>query len=681
MYNNFPTLGILNRIILEGPMHQEGDLGNFNQPFNSADPAVGLCADISSMSTDAEVFDLSKSDDSSSEVCHRKEPFHCQPTPGDLLPNNIDEKCDKTDDDISKSKKIVYSALEKLNNANYFNRKDEEKFNENVPDLKLKPTVSQIIKNDFELKNTPKKKKNRKRTKWDQDDVIYELQPKSAPCTGMQCVFSHIESPSEFYIHIVDEESVVIDLMTEQINEYFQGTVSDFESKEEICAYIVDYGLAFISEYNGWSRVRILDWDLESKCDEVLVQLVDFGNKRRVSYKNLRKMTKDLAQYPMLAVKCHLPLMYPPNSTFFNRLTAWPAETIDALVGLSGLFVLETAESQENKIFQIVYAAQEGDSVAIDMYNLQETTPEQTVGQILLDLRLAEQIVEEPDEENLEVEEFLQDVNTLGMVDNINEAIAGYDPRDEARICRFTKSNGTCYKGKNCKLEHIPLDKDGFTTDKEPVFREAMETLQLPANGDSVILLITGIKDACSFYAQIVKNIHKEKNRDQEYVIDIDFYTLLATMNNPKIGQSYEKFKIPPAIGEVVIAQHRYNRKWLRAVVRERLTWNDDESDEYQVYMVDFGDCLNLPRGALRKIKPHYLQLPFQAIECYIHNYRAKRNCDTKRTVAMSASLPLKVWIKTFNEFDIAKKLVENGFAEERKYDSNPQDGCLIELY
>lgn len=53
--------------------------------------------------------------------------------------------------------------------------------------------------------------------------------------------------------------------------------------------------------------------------------------------------------------------------------------------------------------------------------------------------------------------EFLQDIDSLEGADNINEAITGYDARDEARICRFTKSDGTCFKGKNCKLEHKPL--------------------------------------------------------------------------------------------------------------------------------------------------------------------------------------------------------------------------------
>lgn len=35
--------------------------------------------------------------------------------------------------------------------------------------------------------------------------------PKSTLQRGMDCAFCHVESPNEFYIHIVDKESVQID--------------------------------------------------------------------------------------------------------------------------------------------------------------------------------------------------------------------------------------------------------------------------------------------------------------------------------------------------------------------------------------------------------------------------------------------------------------------------------------
>lgn len=63
------------------------------------------------------------------------------------------------------------------------------------------------------------------------------------------------------------------------------------------------------------------------------------------------------------------------------------------------------------------------------------------------------------DEEDRELNVFLQDTDRLELAGNINEAITGYDARDEIRICPFTKPDGTCYKGKHCKLEHVALSR------------------------------------------------------------------------------------------------------------------------------------------------------------------------------------------------------------------------------
>lgn len=50
-------------------------------------------------------------------------------------------------------------------------------------------------------------------------------------------------------------------------------------------------------------------------------------------------------------------------------------------------------------------------------------------------------------------------IGNLETADNINEAVANYDPKDEARICKFTTVNGQkCFK-KNCQLEHTLITK------------------------------------------------------------------------------------------------------------------------------------------------------------------------------------------------------------------------------
>ncbi|KAJ8922906.1 hypothetical protein NQ315_001448 [Exocentrus adspersus] len=589
----------------------------------------------------------------------------------------------KTDDNANKPvpEQEIFTALEKLNNMNVCDRRAEAigaMQTIQKPNIELKPTELRI-KNNLEAKEKKITKKKNKKNK--NPDEFYELMPKAAPNVGMDCVFCHIESPDEFYIHIVDEEVKQIDVITEQLDVELNGTVSEYTSKEEACNAIGTFCFSYVCSYKSWYRARVLDWELNSKFDDVVIQFVDYGNTRRISYKNLRKMTKEMAEIPMLAVRCHLPLLYPPNSTHANRFTDWPDITIDAMMELSGLLGRQQNESDRN-------------SVAIDLRNLDEVNEENTVGQILLNLGFAEQIVEEYDIEHSDLELFLQDVNSLETADNINEAVMGYDPRDEARICPFTKSDGTCYKGKGCKLEHVFLSKDGFTTDKEPVFKEAMYSLELPEKGAVITILITAYKDVCNFFAHIVQKPHREN----KYMIDKDLYTLLANMNMPKSVRTYETFKIRPAMGEIVIVKH-WSRKWLRAVVRDETVHNDDKIT-YQVFTLDFGEYLTVPINDLRKIKPHFLQLPFQVIECYMHNYIAKENCDMKKAKKYfiehmyyhnfmarttvphrSDSLPLKMAITTFDAADIGKRLVDEGFAKIRVSDKNPADDCGLQAH
>lgn len=61
------------------------------------------------------------------------------------------------------------------------------------------------------------------------------------------------------------------------------------------------------------------------------------------------------------------------------------------------------------------------------------------------------------DGDNPELADFLEDVDELERADNLNEFLLGYDATDEARICQFSRKDGTCFKGKHCKLEHIQL--------------------------------------------------------------------------------------------------------------------------------------------------------------------------------------------------------------------------------
>lgn len=57
--------------------------------------------------------------------------------------------------------------------------------------------------------------------------------------------------------------------------------------------------------------------------------------------------------------------------------------------------------------------------------------------------------------ENEKLNRFFDTALPLERTEDINEAIANYNPTDEKRICKFQDK---CRK-KNCKFEHVTLTK------------------------------------------------------------------------------------------------------------------------------------------------------------------------------------------------------------------------------
>lgn len=165
-------------------------------------------------------------------------------------------------------------------------------------------------------------------------------------------VISHVVSPSEFYIHIMTDDSdgetmhgaSHLDDLREQLNEYyndFKGTVtlpSDLNLMRETC-----WAAMFPSD-NSWYRVRLIEILTEDEDDvdpspekHALVQYIDFGNIEVVPISELKPLSSDISKIPALAVKCHLAHIkpFPLGSRwtddalrFFDELSGFEQETV-----------------------------------------------------------------------------------------------------------------------------------------------------------------------------------------------------------------------------------------------------------------------------------------------------------------------------------------------------------------
>ena len=74
-------------------------------------------------------------------------------------------------------------------------------------------------------------------------------------------------------------------------------------------------------------------------------------------------------------------------------------------------------------------------------------------------------------------------------------------------------------------------------------------------------------------------------------------------------------------LGEIVAAQYK-DEKWFRARIIEVTETSDeyindfDEVEKIRVFYVDYGLSHTVDMISIREIKPTFLQLPFQAVEC-----------------------------------------------------------------
>ncbi|KAH1015972.1 hypothetical protein HUJ04_007271 [Dendroctonus ponderosae] len=581
------------------------------------------------------------------------------------------------------------NAIEKLRRIERLDQNQEARnaARANLPDLKfVEVKVPKVIKNNLnsQTSSASTSKASEPKTKvkdLNQERNLDEGPKMEVPTVDEKCVFTHIISPSEFYIQtLTDIHNLQLDLISCALFDKYNGSKCRFSSKQNALAKLGKFccGICCDSPHD-WFRFKVLDWKMDSTCDEVEVQSLDYGFKRTLSYTNLRELPSKVARIPALAVKCHFPFLYPAGSTYSHRLTEWPSEVMQALFEIANISRNPT-ETLNPTIFVIVFSHLDNDSFAVDLGYFNELT-DVTLGTLLIDMELAKEIIDDYADYE-ELGEFLDDIDELEQAENLNEFIWGFDAKDEKRICRFTRNDGSCYKGKNCKLEHIML-KDGYTTDKSAIFYTAINDPEFPKKFETVVVSVTLYIDSCSYIVQVIKN--PIKLNDTHIVMDRSVSELMNVINHPKKISKFEHFKGYPSKGEIILAMHPTAKKWMR--VRVNAVKNNFREVSMEVCSVDFGDHFLVNIKNTRVMQEQFMHLPFQAcislptFQIYLDNYQHRAGCDdskakeffnrhigyrTFKAHIKNAMPPFKVSLTTFKDCEIGPTLVKEGFAEER---------------
>ncbi|KAG7240408.1 hypothetical protein INR49_026979 [Caranx melampygus] len=116
--------------------------------------------------------------------------------------------------------------------------------------------------------------------------------------TELSAVVSHINSPGDFYIQLVDNMESV--LLSAKLQECYNAT-----EQEDLCIYCPVIGEACVARYDDklWYRAQIIGHPGGRKVE---VQFVDFGNKKTLSVSDLRKIRAEFFVLPSMAIHCCL---------------------------------------------------------------------------------------------------------------------------------------------------------------------------------------------------------------------------------------------------------------------------------------------------------------------------------------------------------------------------------------
>lgn len=541
----------------------------------------------------------------------------------------------------------------------------------------------------------------------------------SSPGQSYKAMLAHVEDPGEFYIHIVCEDNIEIDSLQNGMTQYYRTVSSAFKSREEAKCHISSFCAAFYDVDNKWYRAQIIDWNEDNNSDTVIIKYVDYGNKSSVHFSMLQPLRAEFTELPICARRCHLAMIRPMTSTEDKISKSWSHEATElfkCLVNMESVYLVILMESNDDTMSSLSVILQDCQK---DGYPINEFIVEHGYAVIFSPVDHSSSIAQKREQDqnaqnpktdndshddslckeqlcavdvssdwNPMAEDYYSETNTLYHDDeDACYSVTGYKPQDENRICKFYARTGRCYKGETCLKEHVYAHPDGWTTDRECMFTDAITKLVLPDIQDEIMLQVTYITKVSMFYAVICNECQSSSDKVQIKRIDVKeedvekdetLVTLNDYLNEELNVKALKRCTVMPALGQIVVARFSKDGRFYRARVM-------DYSDvEICVFYVDYGNKEWVSESDIREIEPKYLHLPFQVIDCVLANVDdVSESLDAKKffaSVVYNKTLHarvisrlchlsrLEVLLWDDEGRDIGACMIQSGYGRERIY-------------
>lgn len=470
-------------------------------------------------------------------------------------------------------------------------------------------------------------------------------------------VMSFIESPSKFWIHLVDSSAANIDYIENEIRKYFIDVKPDSYSKYDLLqtdTIVRDYGLCCArSAIDGKIyRAELVDVCVKQASDVKLeIVYIDFGNSEWITLECFFTMPPHLVRIPPLAICCTLDGVEPIISP--DGRSSWSSDAVEVFTDMCGFTkVLIGKLSNDVKVGDIINHSRDC-PLRLQLVDSNSDRPvainEQLIalGFAKLSRKFEDTVrasdcddeTDEMDNWNPMAEDYLSHRNSYMVdVDDPGVAAVNYKAQDERRICKFYNSRRShCWRGSDCPFEHVAYKGVVTTTDRREVFSFCEDELQLelPSTDSWIIVNITCVIDPSHFFvvlpfgnksiSDMVTDVRRPAQSSQ---YDEGYYDQAhSSMPGQKDSLDYlmgclqdcykSKVYVDTDLivytdGEIVVVRFTQDERWHRA----KIITSDPDNNRVQVLYVDFGNKEWVTQERVRQIQKEFLYLPFQAVEC-----------------------------------------------------------------
>ncbi|XP_027740626.1 RING finger protein 17 isoform X2 [Empidonax traillii] len=140
-----------------------------------------------------------------------------------------------------------------------------------------------------------------------ENNTVLHYSPPNIPKEGEEvfAVVCHINSPSDFYLHLREN----LESFPEKIQELNNH---DYGENSEIFCPVEGQACIAKQEDGNWYRAQIIGLP---SCQEVTVKYVDYGNTANLPHKDIRRVKEEFLSFPVKAIRCRLACIEPFKGT------------------------------------------------------------------------------------------------------------------------------------------------------------------------------------------------------------------------------------------------------------------------------------------------------------------------------------------------------------------------------